>query len=708
MKKLLLALAFLLTPSFAWAQCTGVFASGTVCGNPVGPPNIPGPLPLTTFALTPAGVSGDIQENNGSGGLGALHPPGTATTFLNGLGAFATPPTFSSGAPGYVPASGGSSTSLFLNQAGGFSSVPGATTPQIYGASGSIQNTTGTISASSSTLTLTSAIDFANGQGIRINHAGATFTIPQPTSLTVTPTGTAGSTAYQYTIASIDAAGGVGATITAVSTSTGNATLSTTNYNALSWTAAAGATGYVVYGNKSGSLVPYTIVTGTTFRDTGEGQALPSIPDWVPTSAPVASALADWLITTVSSGGGTTTLTLAATATNAVTSGYVIHSDTAALQSAINAAETGSGGTLYIPTGTYPLESLLTINNHIFIRGDGAPGDNGALLNNQLVTTCPTKGTVLCFLGNSSVISATTNSAIQISDLAIVYTRIPLTSTHAVQINGTGTSGTSNSGSIIQRVQITNAYYAIDLENLTWAQVLNNSIYQHWGGGLIINTPLFPSFVQDKVIGNIFSGDGNSNTYNNNCQFGMIVQAGGDINISANKFNGCTVNSNGIFLNGQASGSQNLEPIVISGNSIEGFTNGIQISTANNQEYASQVVITGNQIWANTPIIISSSGSSSGAAAVCGSVSCALLGVSITGNHLNIGVSSSGNAVALDAVTLGSIIGNSVSCTGGCSSGTAMSLDANTSYVTVGPNSYSPGITHTSNSGSNNRINATD
>jgi hypothetical protein len=71
MKKFLLALTLLLMPSLAQAQCTGVFPSATVCGNPTGPSGIPGPLPLSSFALSPGGSSGNIQYNN-AGGFGGL------------------------------------------------------------------------------------------------------------------------------------------------------------------------------------------------------------------------------------------------------------------------------------------------------------------------------------------------------------------------------------------------------------------------------------------------------------------------------------------------------------------------------------------------------------------------------------------------------------------------------------------------------------
>src|SRR6266700_1665265 len=75
MKKLLLALALCFgLPSTVFGQCNGVFPSGTVCGNPVGAANIPHPLPLASFALSPAGPTGATQYNAGGGALGGYTP----------------------------------------------------------------------------------------------------------------------------------------------------------------------------------------------------------------------------------------------------------------------------------------------------------------------------------------------------------------------------------------------------------------------------------------------------------------------------------------------------------------------------------------------------------------------------------------------------------------------------------------------------------
>jgi len=64
--------------------------------------------------------------------------------------------------------------------------------------------TTGTMSASSSTLTLASALDFVNGQGLVILGAGPTPTISTPTGVTAAAVGATGSTTYYYCVVDED------------------------------------------------------------------------------------------------------------------------------------------------------------------------------------------------------------------------------------------------------------------------------------------------------------------------------------------------------------------------------------------------------------------------------------------------------------------------------------------------------------------------
>lgn len=94
--------------------------------------------------------------------------------------------------------------------------------------------------------------------------------ITTPVGLGVTATGTTGSNRYSYIITAFNSTGeSIGST--AVTITNGNATLSSTNYNALAWTATSGATGYNIYGRTdSGFLQCYMATVYTnSYNDTG-------------------------------------------------------------------------------------------------------------------------------------------------------------------------------------------------------------------------------------------------------------------------------------------------------------------------------------------------------------------------------------------------------------------------------------------------------
>src|SRR6266436_2891287 len=133
MKRLLLALALLLISSGAFAQCNGVFANGTVCGNNTGTSNTPRAVSPASLLGAAGGANGQTQYNN-SGVLGGYTPNGDCTVVTatgvftclktNGVsfGPFATANAttataalnvFTSTLQGVAPASGGG-TANFL------------------------------------------------------------------------------------------------------------------------------------------------------------------------------------------------------------------------------------------------------------------------------------------------------------------------------------------------------------------------------------------------------------------------------------------------------------------------------------------------------------------------------------------------------------------------------------------------------------------
>jgi hypothetical protein len=120
--------------------------------------------------------------------------------------------------------------------------------------------------------------------GVTVSTTGQVTAITGVSAPTVTQVGTPGSTSYSYTIAAAD---GNGNEITAANalftpsttTTTGNATLSSTNKNRITWSAYAGATCYNIYSatRSSGIYGPGLPIgqvcspSALTFDDTGTG-----------------------------------------------------------------------------------------------------------------------------------------------------------------------------------------------------------------------------------------------------------------------------------------------------------------------------------------------------------------------------------------------------------------------------------------------------
>lgn len=95
--------------------------------------------------------------------------------------------------------------------------------------------TTGSISGGSATLNVTSAMDFAVGQGILVLRAGTAPAIATPQAPTVTPIAQAGSTSYSYCIVDTDWFGGHTPCSPAGSTSIGPAAFGLQGYSISSW-----------------------------------------------------------------------------------------------------------------------------------------------------------------------------------------------------------------------------------------------------------------------------------------------------------------------------------------------------------------------------------------------------------------------------------------------------------------------------------------
>jgi hypothetical protein len=209
-----------------------------------------------------------------------------------------------------------------------------------YGASGSNQTTTTSaiFTSGSTTLTLTSALDFKNGQGILIFGPGTASALAAPGGLAVVQKGTAGATTYQYQVSCVDSKWGETAANTAVSINNGNATLTYANYNQVTWSASANCIYYHVFGRQSGSMTSLGITANLAWYDYGQNNM--GVPGTLSTTPPGA-AVVGFYYGTIVSGAGTTTLTMD-TASGATTAGgtTVRHDDSVAINAAVAAAST--------------------------------------------------------------------------------------------------------------------------------------------------------------------------------------------------------------------------------------------------------------------------------------------------------------------------------------------------------------------------------
>ena len=202
--------------------------------------------------------------------------------------------------------------------------------------------------------------------------------------------GATGSTTYNYKVSAVDSLGGMSPASAAITLTTGNSTLSTTNYNWIAYGVAIGATDmrshteivpheWVIYSDK-GLGGAYSCV-GTSFTSAYADMGLPMpCPPFAPATPP-ASATAQVLNAIISSGGGTTTLTLSIAASNNATTQNTYHDESSFLNSCVtddqnDRASAGFPGTLgsygcFIPEGNYYFNGQLITDTG----GNGAGGD---------------------------------------------------------------------------------------------------------------------------------------------------------------------------------------------------------------------------------------------------------------------------------------------------------------------------------------------
>jgi hypothetical protein len=276
-------------------------------------------------------------------------------------------PSVNAGGPETLPARAGSSGFAYeivaADKFGCYTaaSVSGSTSAGNTLGQQSISITSGTRSNNLQTVTTSKAHGLVAGQMVYIRYfstSDASFegtwivhTVPDPTHLTF--------------LSSLDTRAGA-------STSFAGGTLISFNANRISWTAVKGAWKYYIYGRTGGvftrlgqTLFPYWVDYGSPMNDNQ------TFPVWIPTSAP-SSGANDHLTAQIVSGGGTRTLTLAASA-GASMSGTTIKSDDGPALKA--AASVTNGGAVYIPPSGIVINSYTQLDKPFFSYNLSMAGD---------------------------------------------------------------------------------------------------------------------------------------------------------------------------------------------------------------------------------------------------------------------------------------------------------------------------------------------
>lgn len=231
---------------------------------------------------------------------------------------------------------------------------------------------TATVMSSSTSVAVTGTYypAYFNGCGVMIEKAGPTSTISAPTGLAATSHGSGGSTTIKYSMVAIDNSEGyspASSTLT-FTTSDTYANLTTRHYNFIKGFVVTNAVMYCTYSDKGtgGSLVAIGCDTQPTYRDQGANHnfnlSTTFPPTFLPTNPPGSNG-PQALFTTIVSGGGTTTWTVANAASNTATNVSAYHDIsvfvndvTAVLQNFSSAyGYNGEFATILCPAGNYTL-----------------------------------------------------------------------------------------------------------------------------------------------------------------------------------------------------------------------------------------------------------------------------------------------------------------------------------------------------------------
>jgi hypothetical protein len=257
---------------------------------------------------------------------------------------------------------------------GSFTGTPGSTTreyfiAQLDFACGITSSSSATVSSTNANLGFTTnsfvTLNWTNGSGSpattaiwsEINPGTSVTGTTSGGTLTVSAVG-AGTVAVGQFLSG----GGQRFQVTAFGTGTGG-----TGTYSISYGGSLGSSTFTA----TDALI--AITNNSTWRDGGYVQSVTtSQPSCIPVSHPTV-AVPDWLITYITAGGGTTSISINDAASTSVTNALIQHDDTRALNRAVTYAQAlPAGGTLQFPCGFFNNSSAVTVNTgQTTLRGNG-------------------------------------------------------------------------------------------------------------------------------------------------------------------------------------------------------------------------------------------------------------------------------------------------------------------------------------------------
>jgi hypothetical protein len=387
--------------------------------------------------------------------------------------------------------------------------------------------------------------------------------------------------------------------------------------------------------------------------------------------------------------------------------------DTSAIQRAIDAAQS-TGSLLFVPAGNYQITDTLQITAHIMIVGCGYQADQGKLYASQVETaTTGFLGSTFLPPANRTAFNVTTNDPVHFADFMIMWPQprwpAALSGVAGIQLQSTdGQHG--NTASIIEGVCVYGPDRGFVFTNCTDFKLLHCTILMCQSYGAVVATLPGPQYWQNGgdwlMSGNTFYS---GSAYEGEAAAIYILGTAGKI--IGNKIqpaSGAGRTQSGILISPDATVSGRvIEPMVVTGNSIEGNTYGIHYyQNAGSDAGAALGMITGNQIWCVTPIQIETTGSSETPGEPAGVW---VSGLTISGNVLQMqGPGSVG--INADGLQLAVIVGNTFSITANAGetvplTGTGVNLGPHTNNVNVQSNIYAAPVTSpVSNAGISNTI----